>query len=147
MAGIKIQKISVADAANPEKIPYADALSAKMFNVAGGLAAKEYDFTDGVSYSMEERSIQGTMREIWYVHDKNQNKISAASFFKHDEEGKTFSGFEGGNNMLALVAWLAGKKLVRTDRKAVEWGAKFDNGQLVGQNVNLGDERFYYNVA
>jgi hypothetical protein len=49
--------------------------------------------------------------------------------------------------MLALVQWLAGKKLTKTDKSANEWGAKFENGQLVNQNVDLEEKRFYYTVA
>lgn len=151
MAGITIQKITkaqVEEAKNdPNKIPYANELSQKMFNVSGGLSASVYDFTSGVSYSSEERVISGATRTIWYVHDDNGNKISASSFFKHDEQGNNFSGYDGGNNMLALVQWLAGKKLTKTERSANEWGAKFENGQLLNQNVDLEEKRFYYTVA
>jgi hypothetical protein len=147
MAGITIQKITVEQAQNPTTLPYANELAQKMFNVSGGLSASEYDFTTGVSYSSEERVINGATRTIWYVHDDKQNKISASSFFKHDEQGKNFSGYDGGNNMLALVQWLAGKKLTKTDRSANEWGAKFEQGQLVNQNVDLEEKRFYYTVA
>jgi hypothetical protein len=30
---------------------------------------------------------------------------------------------------------------------ANEWGAKFENGQLIIQNVDLEEKRFYYTVA
>ena len=142
MAGLTITKVTSKDLIE-SNIPNQDSLRAKLFNISGGLNASVYDFTTGVGYSMEERRVCGTMRDIWYVYDDNQHKISASSFLKHDKEGNRFSGFTG-STMYDLVVWLAGKKLVRTSQFAEEWGVLYDNGTIIAQNEPLGHNRFYY---
>lgn len=152
MAGISRQTVSVETINdNTKELPYADALQAKSFNLSGGLSAMEYNFTKNVSYAQEVVSVNGVNREVWYIwdHDDSGNqrhKVAASAFFKHDENGKNFSGFEG-TDALSLVKWLAGKKLVRTEQSADEWGAKFEKGDLVSQNTNLGNKRFYYKIG
>lgn len=151
MAGISMKTVSAADVQAGIELPYADALQAKSFNLSGGLSASEYNFSQGVSYAMEEVNVSGTMRNVWYIWDhddsgKTRHKVAASAFFKHDEAGKNFSGFEG-TDLLSLIKWLAGKKLAKTETASDEWGAKFEKGELVSQNTNLGNKRFYYSVA
>ena len=146
MAGVTISRLTVKDIES-DNIYNKDELSTTLLNVSGGLSASKYSFCNGVGYSMRECVIGGKLREIWYIHDDTGNRVTARSFFKHDQEGNNFSGVPSAiDNMLSLVKFLAGKTFIKTERFDFEYGPLYKNGVLVERNAQL-ERRFYYDIV
>jgi hypothetical protein len=146
MAGVTISRVSMKDIESGNIFNKYE-LSTALLNVSGGLNASKYSFRNGVGYSMRECVIGGKLREVWYVYDDTDTKVTARSFFMHDKEGNNFSGVPRGiDNMLSLVTFLAGKTFIKTERFDFEYGPLYKNGVLVERNAQL-ERRYYYDIV